>query len=177
MHRERGVTLLELLVAVAVAAILATVAIPDLTSMIRHNRAITSVNSLLHALILARYSAIERNRYVTVCRSSDGRHCTDDANWEDGWLIFVNLDRDYPAQVDSGEPVLYVHGSLAGSAHIISNRTAFTFRPRGIRSTNGTLLYCSSDASNDRALIINVVGRIRLEATDALSNGMDCSDQ
>jgi type IV fimbrial biogenesis protein FimT len=177
MHRERGFTLLELLMAVAVTGILVTVAIPGFTRMIRYNRAVAAVNSLARELSFARYSAINRNRYVTLCRSKDGQQCSTGTDWEDGWLIFVNLDRDYPAQVDPGESVLHVHGPLATGAHIFSNRTAFTFRPRGTRSTNGTLLYCSPADIHDQALIINVTGRIRVEDASDLTNGMDCSEQ
>lgn len=176
MHRERGFTLLELLTVVAIAGILITVAIPDFSAMLRRNRAVTAVNSLAHALIFARYSAITRDRYVTLCRSTDGKHCSTDTDWEDGWLIFVNLDRDYPAHVDPGEPVLHVHGPLAAGARVLSNRTAFTFRPRGIRSTNGTLLYCSAEDQFDRALVISVTGRLRLADAADLSNGMTCAD-
>ncbi|HEX5340467.1 MAG TPA: GspH/FimT family pseudopilin [Gammaproteobacteria bacterium] len=177
MHRERGFTLLEMLVVLAVAGILLTVAIPDFSTLIRHSRAVTAVNSLAGALNFARYSAISRNRYVTLCHSRDGQQCAADANWEDGWLIFANLDRDSPAQVDSGERLLYVHGPLAAGAHVTSNRQSFTFRPRGIRSTNGTLLYCSQAGQHDRALIVSVTGRVRLEDAVDLTNGMSCADQ
>jgi type IV fimbrial biogenesis protein FimT len=175
MHRGRGFTLLELLITLAVAGILVTVAIPDFAAMIRYNRAVTAVNSLVRALNFARYSAISRDRYVTLCRSENGRDCSNDANWEDGWLIFVNLDRDSPAHVDPGEPVLHVQGPLPTGAHVLSNRTAFTFRPRGTRSTNGTLLYCSTADTHDQALIISVTGRIRVEDANELTNGMSCS--
>ncbi|MGH8370240.1 MAG: GspH/FimT family pseudopilin [Gammaproteobacteria bacterium] len=177
MHRERGFTLLETLMVVAVAGILITVAIPDFTTMIRYNRAVTAVDSLVGALDFARYSAIIHNRYVTLCRSRDGQQCAPDGGWEDGWLIFANLDHDSPAQVDPGEPVLHVHGPLATGAHVTSNRQAFTFRPRGIRSTNGTLLYCSTGDTHDRALVISVTGRVRLEDASDLSNGMRCGNQ
>ncbi|HET7395984.1 MAG TPA: GspH/FimT family pseudopilin [Gammaproteobacteria bacterium] len=176
MHRERGFTLLELLIALAVAGILVTVAIPDFTAMIRYNRAAAAVNTLTRALNFARDTAITRNRYVTLCRSNDGQHCSNDADWQDGWLIFVNLDQDSPAHVDPGEPVLHVQGPLSAGAHLFSNRTAFTFRPRGARSTNGTLLYCSAADTHDQALIVSVTGRVRVEDASDLTNGMSCSN-
>jgi len=176
MLKQRGFTLLELLTTLAIAAVLVTVAIPDLGHLISYNRAVARVNSLIRALNFARFSAISRDRYVTICRSSDGRQCSDSGDWQDGWLIFVNLDRDSPAQVDPGEPVLHVHGPLDGNAQIFSNRKTFTFRPLGTRSTNGTFLYCSEGHADDQALIINVVGRIRVEDAADLSNGMSCPE-
>lgn len=177
MRRKRGFTLLETLVTLVIAGILLTVAIPELTDLIRYNRSVAAINSLVRAFNFARYNAISRDRYVTICRSNDGRQCSRDASWNDGWLIFVNLDRDYPAHVDTGESVLYTHGPMTTGNGIISNRSAFTFRPRGIYSTNGTLLYCSTGDIHDQALVINVMGRIRVEDASALTNGMSCTDQ
>ena len=174
MRKQRGFTLLELLTTIAIAAILLTVAIPDFSHLIHYNRAVARVNSLVRALNFARFSASSRDRYVTVCRSSDGQQCSDTAGWKDGWLVFVNLDRDSPAQVDPGEPILHVHGPLGGDDQVFSNRKTFTFRPLGTRSTNGTLLYCSQGHADDQALIINVVGRLRLEDPANLTNGMSC---
>ncbi|HET7923052.1 MAG TPA: GspH/FimT family pseudopilin [Gammaproteobacteria bacterium] len=174
MHRERGFTLLELLVSLAVAGVLATVAIPDFAAMLRHDRAVTAVNVLAGALNFARASAISRNSYVTLCHSADGSRCDSSHGWESGWLVFINLDRDSPAQVDAGEPILHVHASLTGGARILGNRAAFTFRPLGVRSTNGTLLYCSAGGEHDRALVVSVTGRIRLADPATLDNGMSC---
>lgn len=176
MRKQRGFTLLELLTTIAIAGILITVAIPDFSHLIHYNRAVARVNSLVRTLNFARFSAITRNRYITVCRSRDGRQCSSNGDWKDGWLVFVNRDRDSPPQVDPGETVLHVHGPLSGDGQIISNRKTFTFRPLGTRSTNGTLLYCSEGHADDQALIINVVGRIRVEDAADLTNGMSCPD-
>ena len=163
MRRECGFTLIELLVTIAVLAVLATVAVPSFTHLTRQSRATAAVNELHVALNYARHSAIVRNSYVALCKSADGRRCDHGLpDWNSGWLVFDNLNRDSAVQVNSGEPVLRVHGPNKTGARIVSNRNAFTFRPMGTRSVNGTFRYCSEDRKHDRAVIINVMGRVRV---------------
>ena len=66
MKMCRGFTLLELMVTVAVAAILATVAVPGFRDLIQNNRVTTQTNELVSALNFARTEAVKRGRNVAV---------------------------------------------------------------------------------------------------------------
>src|SRR5690554_5417112 len=72
---QRGVTLIELMVTLAVFAIGAAVAYPSFTSVIRSNRVATSTNNFIGAFNLARSEAIRSNRGGAVCPSADGEAC------------------------------------------------------------------------------------------------------
>lgn len=175
MRRDAGFTVIELLTTLAVAGVLVTIAVPSFTAMIRHNRAIAAVNELHTALNFTRHAAIIRNSYVVMCKSADGRRCNHAlSDWNSGWLIFDNLNRDSAVQVNAGEPILRVHGPMRPQTPIISNRNAFTYRPMGTRSVNGTFLYCSETGRNDRALIINVMGRVRISDTPNADTSLSC---
>jgi len=101
-----------------------------------------------------------------MCKSDDGVSCDHVLNdWNSGWLIFDNLDRNSTAHVDPGEPILQVRGLARRQTPIISNRNSFTFRPMDLHSVNGTFRYCSEDGRYDHALIVNVMGRIRISDT------------
>lgn len=162
MRRECGFTLLELLITGAVLLVVISVGAPTFTHVVRQNRTSATVNELHAALNFARQSAIMRNSYVVLCKSADGRRCNHSLpDWNGGWLIFDNLNRDSAVQVNAGEPILRVHGSSKTGARVVSNRNSFTFRPIGTNSVNGTLRYCSEDRRHDGALIISVTGRVR----------------
>lgn len=163
MRKERGFTLLELLTTLAILAILATIAVPSFTSTVQHSRSVAATNELYTALNYARHTAIIRNSHVVLCKSADGRRCNHAlSDWNSGWLVFDNLNNDAAVQVNAGEPILRVHGPSRREAVIISNRNSFTFRPLGTRSVNGTFRYCSEDGKHDRAVIVNVMGRVRI---------------
>ena len=93
MRGNSGYTLMELLVAVAVAAILAMVAIPKFNYSMRNNRGVSDANSIVSILTLARSEAIKRDVTVSVCATTDGTSCiTTGTAWENGMLVFVDYN-------------------------------------------------------------------------------------
>lgn len=86
LKRNLGFTLLELVVTVAVAAILLTVAIPSFKTSLAQNQGVTDANIVLTMLDVARSEAIKHNSNVTLCWSTDGINCNG-ATWADGYLM------------------------------------------------------------------------------------------
>lgn len=161
MRNARGFTLIELIVVIAVLAILVTTAVPGFNHFVAHERRVSTVMSLVHALNLARSRAISAGHYVAVCPSIDGETCAEDASqWDAGWLVFINLDPESPPEIDDGERVLLRHGPVADALVVTANREGFNFRPRSIRSTAGSLFVCTRNRHNE-AIIVSYTGRVR----------------
>lgn len=91
--RFLGFTLIELMIALLVLSILATVAIPSIQPVIRKNRLTTETNRLLSDLAYARAEAIMRSGNVTLCSSSDGATCAGE-DWALGRMIYTDLNGD-----------------------------------------------------------------------------------
>jgi len=172
--RAYGLTLIELLVTLSIVAVIAVAGVPALRSLVMSQRMTAQINGFVHAVFFAKQSAHTRQADTVICKSSTGRRCEPDADWSDGWLLFVNLDQDRPARVDATEPVLavgnaFVHGSVRG------NRGEFVFRAFEIRSTNGTFVFCDArGASYAKALIISYTGRPRVATTRPDGTALQC---
>ena len=69
--RSRGFTLVEMLVVMAISAILIAAAVPSFQSLIASTRASSASGTLVSNLEYARSEAIRRNQNVTVCRTAD----------------------------------------------------------------------------------------------------------
>lgn len=83
---QKGFTLIELMVVVALVAIVSAIAIPSWNSMIVNNRLRSAVNNWTQSFYFARSEAIRRNWAVTICASSDGTSCTA-SGYEEGWIV------------------------------------------------------------------------------------------
>jgi type IV fimbrial biogenesis protein FimT len=176
MIKEDGFSLIEVIVTMAIAAIVLTLGVPSFQSFIQNNRQSTAISELATSLQLARNSAISRRVRVTVCKSADGLSCTADGNasdWSQGWIVFA--DPNNRDTVDVGEDILRAHGALDGTARISGNRAVvnrIAFKPQGLADGSvGTLTYCDNrgDASAS-ALIISFGGQVRnSNAGDSLS--------
>ena len=175
MCKSAGTTLVELLTAFAVVAVLATLAAPSFRSLQLDSRRTAVVNGFLHGLFLARSEAIKRMRIVSVCRSSDGQRCdSSDADWSSGWIVFVNHDRDDPPARDADEDVIASSGSWPGGT-ITSNRRAYSFRPVRQGVVNGTIVFCDARGSTQaRAILISHTGRPRVAQRDADGKPLRC---
>jgi len=168
--QARGLTLVELMITIAVASILLSLAVPSFTTSIRNNRMVTDINELHASLSLARSEAVKRDRNVTMCRSSNGSSCT--GNWQDGWIVFV--DNNFNGAVDAGDEILRQHGALGGGDSLAFSQTRVIYDSSGLARTgsNGTFTLCDSrGAQSAKGLVIGVSGRPRL-AIDTDSNGI-----
>ncbi len=172
---SRGITLIELICAMSVLAILASIAIPSFSVLLQDTGRSTALNGFLHSLFLARSEAIKRGSMVTLCASMDGQQCSGDARgWHRGWIVFANDDFDTPPERDRQELLLWVHAGWSEGT-ITSNRASFSLRstPQGV--INGTVVFCDSrGSSHARAVIVNNVGRPRLSQLDSGNRPLRC---
>ena len=163
MNRSRGVTLLELLMVLMVAAVLAAAAIPGLGAFILNARRTADVNGFVTAVQLARGEAFKRSRTVVLCKTADGTSCGgSEVDFDQGWMVFMNDGSESPPRRDADEPQLFAYQpETAGK--ITANRRLFEFRPFGRRSTNGTVTFCDRrGADQARAVVVSFTGRPRV---------------
>ena len=114
---NKGFSLIELIVTLSVASILMTLAVPSFSSFVKDNRLITQTNDFVTALNLARSEAIKRGDRVTVCKSSDQVSCSGSGGWNQGWIVFDDINGD-GVVTSPATNVLRVHGSLSGGVSL-----------------------------------------------------------
>jgi prepilin-type N-terminal cleavage/methylation domain-containing protein len=85
--RQGGFTVTELMVVVAIVAILLSLGMPSFRYLTNAYRMSAEVNGLLGDLQYARSEAIREGQAVTACVSADGTSCTGGANWASGWIV------------------------------------------------------------------------------------------
>jgi prepilin-type N-terminal cleavage/methylation domain-containing protein len=109
MKKQKGFSLLELMVALAVAAIMSTVAVPALRSFIQNSNALAQANELVTALNYSRSEAVKRRMPVVMCAFNTAQNscATSSVPWdENGWMVFADRDRDSAYDADDGDGVL-----------------------------------------------------------------------
>ena len=175
MRSRRGVTLIEMLTTLTVLGVLGAMAVPGFNNLRRDAGRTAAVNDFFHALFLARSESIKRGEIVSLCKSADGESCTHrGAEWTNGWLVFVNADRDELPERDVGETVLATYAGWP-EGRITSNRLAYSFRPHIQGVVNGTIVFCDSrGADHARAIIISHTGRPRVARRDSSGRALHC---
>ncbi|HED35647.1 MAG TPA: type II secretion system protein GspH [Gammaproteobacteria bacterium] len=93
--RMAGFTLMELMIVLAMAGIIAAIGIPSFSSMITTNQLADITNELTLALKRARAEAIASGRDVIVCSSINSSGCSQAAgNWSKGWVVMVDRNQN-----------------------------------------------------------------------------------
>ena len=174
--REYGYSLLELMMTIAVAAVILTLGLPSFSSLKARNAQRVELDALFHAVHLARKGSIMRKQVVSLCPTADGNTCTPGRDWSGGFLMFENSDRDEPPELDDGEIVLHRHHA-SRSVKITANRRGFTLRATFLRATNGTLVVCDrAGRVTPKALVISYTGRPRVAERTPRGAPYACAD-
>ena len=118
----RGFTLIELMVTLAIAAVLMLVAIPSMTAYKRNAELTSATNTLLSAINSARGEAMKRGMNAMVVPTGNG------SSWNTGWVVFVDKDRTQVYDAAADQTVLS-QGPLPSYFNITGNGTANTSAP------------------------------------------------
>ena len=122
-----GFTLVELMVTIAVVAILAALALPSFSNSIRNTRLASTTNEFIAAVNLARSEAVRSNRAGQVCASSDGATCGTD--WSQGWIVWSDANANGTPDADEiRRHQQRLNGMTASSP---ANLSSFRFSARG----------------------------------------------
>lgn len=152
--RRSGFSLIELLLAMTLLAILLVVAIPMTQSLLTRNRVTQHAAELVTALNYARSEAVKRGSLVTFCKSKAGKSCEGD--WRDGQIVIVDKQvlRQYAA-LTNGDNLIW--RSSLGKNEMLQ------FAPAGFtHGQSGSFYYCPAEKQYAKRIVVEQSGRTRI---------------
>jgi type IV fimbrial biogenesis protein FimT len=179
MFRERGVSLVELLITLGVATILMSVAVPSFKTISMNSKQVGTVNELVAGMHLARNTAITLNARVGICASSNGASCQV-VGWNKGWIAFHDVDND---QMRNADETILATGSEVQGITIESSQfpNSFSYRPNGrvmngsTATNTGEFALCDKRGSDHaKVVMLDMSGRPRLSEYKADGSKPDC---
>lgn len=176
---QHGVSLIEVLIVLTIAAILLGVGVPNLQAYIATNRLVSSTQEFYTALQFARSEALRRGAQVTIRHTGTAGS----RDWSSGWEMFVDENRN--GVRDGSEEQLRVGGAVAAPLTIFASAnfaTFIAFDGSGRLTTNGgTFVVChgpnlvDGNQPRSRAVLVNGAGRVR-PARDSNNDGIPEKD-
>jgi type IV fimbrial biogenesis protein FimT len=156
-RRSSGVTMVELMFAIAVLAVTLAFAVPSYRDASLNSKLNAVAGSLHASVLVARSEAIKANRPTTLCASSDGATCT--GSWTEGWII---LDADDELiDVRPAPPLGYKVTQAGGIVDL-------TFQPIGVGSSAATFTVCRNSplGSQERVVSVTATGVAHVTRTE-----------
>ncbi|RPA63882.1 prepilin-type N-terminal cleavage/methylation domain-containing protein [Shewanella frigidimarina] len=147
-----GFTLIEVMVTVAIAAIVIVVAVPSLNSLYESVRAKNNTDKIHSILVLARNQAINYGTIVNICSLQTATSCKSGTDWSKGIRVFV--------EGNGVTTELKVIDSFDDKDKVKGPSKAISFSSDGI-STGGDFIYCpNGKADESKSISVSSSGRV-----------------
>jgi type IV fimbrial biogenesis protein FimT len=148
-----GFTMVELLTAIAVLAVLLALAVPNFNDASLSARLNGFANSLVASAQVARSEAIKRNTNITLCRSANGTSCAGSGGWQQGWIVL------------NGATVLQRQQALPTEFSITGGDVTFPATVVGTTPTTLTVCRKTPVGSEERVVTISGTGAAYVTTT------------
>lgn len=175
---DKGFSLIELMIVVALAAIFLSLATPSFTDLIKNNRMTSLTNELVSGINIARQAAISRGVIAIMCQSNNANSITPSCvtsgvEWAEGYIVYTKKIDTLVSDTDAGndysstdDEIIYRYQSDHDGKITATQNNAnkfIRFNSEGLRTpqVNGEVRLCD-DRSGDfgRTITISVTGRI-----------------
>ncbi|MEO8001790.1 MAG: GspH/FimT family pseudopilin [Arenimonas sp.] len=164
MNRQTGFTLMELLIAIAIVAIIFAIAIPSYAGAMARANMGAAESAIFNSVNNATNFSFIGGTRVVLCPSSDGNVCLNSFDWSHGWLAFedTNANREH----DSNDRKLTRVEEMPPELHILTSegRTRIAFQSGGGNfGSNAHFKLCDDrNPQRARSLFLSNNGRIRV---------------
>ena len=164
---HQGFTLIELIVAIAIGAILLGVGLPSFQSFMESSRVVTQTNEFVSSINSSRSEAIKRSAPVALCSSGNGTSCAASDDWEGGWIMFTDASGT-PGTLDGTDNLLRAFRALGGSSTLTATGINFLrYLQTGALSgatVDFTLQTADCSGDDSRQITINRQGHVRVQS-------------
>ena len=161
-HRSRGFSLIEAVIALAVASVLIGAAVPTWTGAVEATHAAAAKSALLASMTRSISHAAIAGTEVVLC-PGDANGCRDIPDWSAGWIAYADLDGDRAH--DRNETLLHAEPALPGKVRLRTTfgRRRLVFQPSGGNAgSNVTFTLCDGrGAGKAVTLVLANDGRLR----------------
>ena len=159
--RNSGLTMVELIIVLTIAGVLAALAAPGMQRIVASNRLTTQVNDLLADLNFTRSEAIKRNTTTGICvTASGGTTCAAGGNWANGWLVYFVCPTTDPSCAAGTNVTVKMHETLSGSNTLTGPADAVIYSKSGFLSSGtGSFTLCDPALGKRRVVTLAATGR------------------
>ena len=135
--KQSGFTIVELMIVITIAAVLAALALPAMKDWQRNANRTAATTTLLASIHEARSEAVKRDTRVSICPSDKpaeaDAQCSGNKDFATGWIVFVDDDADMEHSTDAKEEVLAVVTAINTNFNVITSNgeTGLSYKPNG----------------------------------------------